>query len=64
MSTKTKTFDCVEMKNRIQAELYAEYQSRKSEFGSYLDFVNARVKDSELMKAMRQKMQDQEKAKG
>jgi len=55
MSTKTKTFDCVEMKNRIQAERLAEYESRKGEFASYVDFVNARVKDSELMKVVRKK---------
>lgn len=48
MSRKPKTFDCVEMKNRIQAEGMAEYESRKNEFVSYLDFINARVKDSEL----------------
>ena len=52
-----KTFDCVEMKNRIQAERLAEYESRKGEFASYVDFINARVKDSELMKVVRQKSQ-------
>ena len=57
MSTKTKTFDCVEMKNRIQAERLAEYESRKGEFTSYVDFINARVKDSELMKIVQQKLQ-------
>jgi hypothetical protein len=60
MPTKTKTFDCVEMKNRIQAELYAEYESRKGEFASYLDFINARVKDSELMKIVEGKSQVQD----
>lgn len=55
MQTKTKTFDCVEMKNRIQAERLAEYESRKGEFASYVDFINARVKDSELMNIMRKK---------
>ena len=54
---KTKAFDCVEMKNRIQAERLAEYESRKGEFASYVDFINARVKDSELMKIVRQKLQ-------
>ena len=53
MPTKTKTFDCVEMKNRIQAERLAEYESRKGEFASYVDFINARVKDSELMNVAR-----------
>jgi hypothetical protein len=43
------------MKNRIQAERLAEYQARKDEFSSYLDFINARVKDSELAKMVRRK---------
>ncbi len=55
MPTKTKTFDCVEMKNRIQAERLAEYELRKGEFASYVDFINARVKDSELMRIVREK---------
>ncbi|MEN6449900.1 MAG: hypothetical protein ABFC96_05350 [Thermoguttaceae bacterium] len=54
-STKTKIFDCVEMKNRIQAERFAEYEAHKNEFTSYLDFINSRVKDSELMKVVREK---------
>jgi hypothetical protein len=55
MSTKTKTFDCVEMKNRIQAELFAEYESRKGEFASYLDFIDAKVKDSELARFLQER---------
>jgi len=43
------------MKNRIQAERLAEYQARKDEFSSYLDFINSRLKDSELAKIVRQK---------
>jgi len=57
MRTKRKTFDCVEMKNRIQAERLREYESRKGEFSSYLDFIEARVKDSELANIVRQKTQ-------
>ncbi len=60
MSTRTKTFDCVEMKNRIQAERLAEYESRKREFASYLDFINARVKDSQLMKVVQEKFRKEE----
>ena len=45
-----KVFDCVEMKNRIQAERLAEYEAKKGEFASYVDFINARAKDSELAK--------------
>ena len=55
MKTGPKTFDCVEMKNRIQAERMAEYETRKNEFPSYVDFIDARVKDSELANIMRQK---------
>lgn len=55
MKTRPKTFDCVEMKNRIQAERLAEYETRKNEFSSYVDFINARVKDSELANIIRQK---------
>ncbi len=54
---KTKSFDCVEMKNRIQADLFAEYESRKGEFASYLDFINAKVKDSELARIVAEKAQ-------
>jgi len=57
MATKAKTFDCVEMKNRIQAELLAEYEARKDEFKSYLDFINATAKNSELAEIVRQKTQ-------
>ena len=57
MTTKAKTFDCVEMKNRIQAERMAEYESRKAEFASYLDFINARVEKSELAEIIRRKAQ-------
>jgi len=52
MTANGKTLDCVEMKNRIQAKRLAEYESRKGEFASYVDFINARVKDSELAKAI------------
>ena len=52
MATKTKTFDCVEMKNRIQAQRLAEYEARKGEFDSYIDFVNARVKGSPVWKEL------------
>ena len=55
MATKTKTFDCVEMKNRIQAQRLAEYEARKGEFASYIDFVNARVKRSPVWKALAKK---------
>lgn len=56
MSTKTKTFDCVEMKNRIQAKLLTEYDARRDEFGSYGEFINARAEKSEWIRRMREKL--------
>ncbi len=63
MPTKTKTFDCVETKNRIQAERLAEYEAHKSEFASYVDFINARVRDSQLMKIVSEKSQKRKEPK-
>ena len=37
---KTKTFDCILMKDRIQRELREEYAARKAEFASFADFLN------------------------
>ena len=56
MGTKAKkAFDCVEMKNRIQAARRAEYEARKNEFPSYLDFILARADNSEWVQQMRRK---------
>ena len=55
MATKTKTFDCVEMKRRAQEKLRAEYQARKSEFSSVVDFLNAKAEASTTRKALRLK---------
>ena len=52
VGTKTKTFDCVEMKNRIQAKRLAEYEARKNEFDSYIDFINARAQESPIWKEL------------
>ena len=53
MATKTKTFDCVEMKNRIQTQRMAEYESRKDEFSSFLDFVRAEANKSKWVQQVR-----------
>jgi hypothetical protein len=47
MVTKTKRFDCVAMKNRIQAKLMEEYEARKGEFGSYAEFIAASANEHE-----------------
>lgn len=51
MMAKNKSFDCVDMKNRIQAELRQEYEARKTEFASYAGFINATVDESPEIRA-------------
>lgn len=51
MSTKTKTFDCVEMKRQAQQRLHVEYESRKDEFPSYFAFLEARSAESPWQRA-------------
>ena len=55
MGTKPKTFDCVEMKREAQRRLRAEYERRRSEFGSYVEFLNAKAEESELWQWIRGK---------
>lgn len=55
MTTKNKTFDCVEMKNRIQAEIQAEYDAHRAEFPSFVEFVKNASAHSEYARAMREK---------
>ena len=55
MARRTKTFDCVEMKNRIQAQIMAEYDARKDEFASFVDFINKTASESEWVRRMRKK---------
>ncbi len=52
-TTRAKTFDCVEMKDRIQAKLWAEYQRRRREFPSYMAFIRAMNDESEWVQEMR-----------
>ena len=46
MTTRTKSFDCVEMKHKAQRKLRAEYESRKNEFASYFEFLDAKAGES------------------
>lgn len=50
---KTKTFDCVEMKRRIQAEIMSDYLAHRDEYASYVEFVEARANASDRVRAMR-----------
>ena len=55
MTTKVKTFDCVKMKHDIQKQLHEEYESRKAEFASYVDFLQAKADQSLWVREMREK---------
>jgi hypothetical protein len=46
MTTKTKTFDCVESKRMAQEALEKEFESRQRDFASFSEFLNAKVADS------------------
>ena len=56
MPIRTKTFDCVEMKNRIQAQLLAEYERRKGEFASFVEFLKARNEENKWAREVRAKL--------
>ena len=51
MTTRPKTRDCVELKDRVQKRLREEYEARKSEFSCYADFINATAEESEEIRA-------------
>jgi hypothetical protein len=57
MSQTNKSFDCVEMKNKIQADMQAEYESRQHEFNSFVEFVKASAANSDYARAMREHFQ-------
>jgi hypothetical protein len=52
MTTKVKTFDCVEMKRQAQAEIAAEWERRRNEFSSFGEFVDAAIQESEWARRM------------
>jgi predicted nucleic-acid-binding protein len=56
MTNRKKTFDCVEMKNRIQRDLIQEYDARKAQFSSYVDFLNATANESEEIRTFLEKI--------
>ena len=64
MATKRKAFDCVEMKNRIQRELMAEYEARKNEFSSYAEFIVATANESDEIRAWRERIASARAPKG
>ncbi len=56
MTGRKKTFDCVEMKNRIQRDLRQEYEARKAQFASYADFLSTTANESEGIRTFIEKV--------
>ncbi len=56
-----KTFDCIEMKNRIQSGLRQEYESRKAEFATFADFLTSTAAESQEINDFLKKMASSEK---
>lgn len=54
---KTKKFDCVEMKNEIQARLYEDYIANKEKYPSYVRFIEERAKESAWAQQMTRRFQ-------
>jgi len=47
MTTKTKTFDCLDAKRKAQEALEKEFESRRGEFASFSEFLNTKLAESE-----------------
>lgn len=56
MGMRKKKFDCVQMKNNIQRKLMREYESKKAQFDSYADFLNATADKLEEIRIFRDKV--------
>ena len=56
MAIPKKTFDCVTMKRLAQERIRAEYEARKGEFSSFVDFLRAKSRESELVNFLREKI--------
>lgn len=52
MGSRTKTFDCVQMKRKAQEQIMAEWDRRKGEFSSYGEFLEDGIKQSEWGRRM------------
>lgn len=61
---KAKTFDCVEMKRRIQTDLMAEYESHKDQFSSFADFIHKTATSDFKIRAFQEKVSKAEQQAG
>jgi hypothetical protein len=50
---RTKKFDCVEMKNRIQAAILADYRRSQGESASFEEYVEAEAAKSAWVRRVR-----------
>jgi hypothetical protein len=57
MTTKPKTFDCVEMKRKAQEEISAQWEARKEEFASYGAFLEATLLESDWGRRMWERLE-------
>ena len=55
MQTKTKTFDCVEMKRKCQETLAEEFAKRREQFPTFTEFLRAKMTESEWVAAVWEK---------
>lgn len=53
MNKTTKTFDCVEMKNQIQAEMYADYEANRDKYPSFVDYIKDQADKSSWVRQWR-----------
>jgi hypothetical protein len=56
MATKTKAFDCVEMKRRIQRQLVDEYEAHKDQCSTLGSFIREKARNSAEVQAIRTKL--------
>ena len=52
METKKKGFDCVEFKAQAQRRLMEEFETRRHEFATYVDFLNAKAEEDPQSRAL------------
>lgn len=55
MPTKTKKVDCVRIKDEAQRALREEYESRRNEFASYREFLEAIAQEDPWVRKMHAK---------
>ena len=48
----SEAFDCVEMKRQSQEALLAEFESRRAEFATLSEFLQAKAKESDWVSAV------------